>query len=101
MRHNPEFVSLTITETARRLGERIRRARKARKISLAQIEESCRIHRTTLSRLERGEPGVSLGVLLTVLEYLNELADLELLLSQPDVLKHQRSAPAPVLDRDF
>jgi transcriptional regulator with XRE-family HTH domain len=101
MRHNPEFASLILLETAQRLGERIRRARKARKISLTQIEKTCRIHRTTLSRLERGEPGVSLGVLLTVLEYFNELADLELLLSQPDVPKHQRFAPAPVLDRDF
>jgi hypothetical protein len=36
-----------------------------------------------------------------VLEALNELADIELLLSKPEMPKHLRSAPKPVLEQDF
>lgn len=101
MRHNPDFTSLAAREAAQRLGERLRRARKAQGRTLVELEQSCRIHRQTLARLERGDPGVSLGVLLTVMEALRELADVELLLSQPEVPRHQRAgAPAP-LERDF
>jgi transcriptional regulator with XRE-family HTH domain len=101
MRHDPDFTSLAIKETASRLGERVRRARKARGLSLMQLEDQCRIHRTTLGRLERGELGSSLSVLLTVLEALQELSDIELILSQPDTPKHKRAVLPPVLSRDF
>jgi transcriptional regulator with XRE-family HTH domain len=101
MRHEKNFTSLPVSESLTRLGERIRRARKARKLSLVQLEEICRIHRTTLGRLERGDPGVALSVLLTVLEALQELPDAELLLSQPETPKHKRAATPPALDRDF
>lgn len=101
MRHDKSFTPFPVLETAERLGERIRNTRKAQKLSLVQLEKNCRIHRTTLSRLERGEPGVSLGVFLTVLESLQELSDVELILSQPDKPKHQRVASSPILKRDF
>lgn len=101
MRHDQSFTPFPVLETAERLGERIRKARKAQKLSLVQLEKNCRIHRTTLGRLERGEPGVSLGVFLTVLESLQELSDVELILSQPDKPKHKRVASPPVLKRDF
>ncbi|MBS1169995.1 MAG: family transcriptional regulator [Burkholderiaceae bacterium] len=101
MRQEKNFTSLAVTESLVRLGERIRRARKVRKLSLAKLEGICRIHRTTLGRLERGDPGVALSVLLTVLEALQELPDIELVLSQPETPKHKRGVALPVLDRDF
>ena len=101
MRHDQTFNSTAVTETARRLGERIRAARKAQKRSLVDLEHACRVHRQTLARLERGDPGVSLGVMLTVLEALRELADAELLVSQPETAPHLRTGDLPPLERDF
>jgi transcriptional regulator with XRE-family HTH domain len=101
MRHSFDLASSSVTEGARRLGERLRRTRKAQRLTLADLERICRIHRTTLGRLERGDLGVSLGALLSVLEALNEFADIELLVSQPDTPKHRRKVDAPVLDQEF
>lgn len=101
MRQNSHFASNSVTEGAQRLGERLRRARKAKKLSLADLERICRIHRTTLGRLERGDLGVSTGVLLNVLEALNELSDLELILSKPDTPQHRRVVNVPLLDQEF
>lgn len=101
MRQKNDFSSLAVLDTLLRLGARIRRARKVRKLSLSQLEQITRIHRTTLGRLERGDPGVSMGVFLSVLEALQELAETELLLSRPETPQHQRSAGLPVLDQDF
>jgi transcriptional regulator with XRE-family HTH domain len=101
MRQESTFTSLAVIEIIQRLGARIRRARKARKQSLSQLEQICRIHRTTLGRLERGDPGVSLGIFLSVLEALQELPEIELILNQPETPKHLRMATKPILDRDF
>jgi transcriptional regulator with XRE-family HTH domain len=101
MRQKRDFATPAITESMLRLGERIRTARKARRLTLSDLEQRCRIHRTTLGRLERGELGVSVEVLLTVLEALDELADVELLLSQPDKPGHQRTTGVPVLEQEF
>ena len=101
MRHGFEFSTLAVSDVAKRLGERLRLARKARRLTLSDLERLCRIHRTTLGRLERGELGVSVGLLLSVLEALGELADVELLLSQPSKPKHQRTSGTPILEQDF
>ena len=101
MRQNNEFISESVIYALSSLGARIRRARKARKWSLSQLEQNTRIHRTTLGRLERGDPGVSLGVFLSVLDALQELSDTELLVSHPETPKHQRSLSIPILDQDF
>lgn len=101
MRHDPSFNSSAVAESARRLGERIRAARKAQKRSLVELESACRVHRQTLARLERGDPGVSIGVALSVLEALRALSDIELLLSQPETPAHRRTSAAVPLDREF
>jgi|SRR5471032_498372 len=101
MRHNFDFATISVTEVAIRLGERVRLARKAQRLTLLDLERLCRIHRTTLGRLERGDLGVSVGLLLSVLETLGELADVELLLSQPSKLKHQRTPNTPILEQEF
>lgn len=101
MRQNFEFTSIAVSASAERLGERLRLARKRQKLSLADLERICRIHRTTLGRLERGDLGVSVGVLLSALEALDELAELELLLNRADLPRHQRGIHPPVLDQEF
>lgn len=101
MRQNSHFASNLVADGARRLGERLRRARKAQKLSLSDLERICRIHRTTLGRLERGDLGVSIGVLLGVLEAINELADVELVLSKPDTPEYRRGVNVPILNQDF
>lgn len=101
MRQSNSFTSNSVRESLVDLGRRIRLARKSRKLSLSDLENICRIHRTTLGRLERGEEGVSLGVFLTVLETLNELADIELVLSNPQKPQHIRSVSKPLLEQDF
>ena len=101
MRQNFDLASHPARESAQRLGERIRRARKAQQLTLTDLERMCRIHRTTLGRLERGDLGVSIGTLLSVLEALNELADMELILSLADTPKHQRPIHLPVLNQEF
>jgi transcriptional regulator with XRE-family HTH domain len=101
MRLKAAFLSYSVTVTLANLGARIRRTRKARKLSLTRLEQITRIHRTTLGRLERGDPGVSIGSFLAVLEALQELADTELLLSQAEIPKQRREPSPPDLDQDF
>jgi transcriptional regulator with XRE-family HTH domain len=101
MRLKNDFTSIAVTEVLASLGQRLRRARKTRKLSLTQLEQITRIHRTTLGRLEMGDPGVSIGAFLSVLEALQELPEIELLVSQPETPKHQRAPSRPIIDQDF
>lgn len=98
MRQHADFLKPPVHDTLVNLGRRIRRARKARKMSLSQLEQITRIHRSTLGRLERGDPGVSIGGLIVVLEALQVLAEVELLLNRPDRLQHLHSDPPPGVD---
>jgi transcriptional regulator with XRE-family HTH domain len=50
-----------------RLGERIRIARKRRAITMEDMASRMFVTRKTLSRLENGDPGVSLAVLTSAL----------------------------------
>jgi len=65
----------------RKLGRDVRDARRRRRIPVAVMAERASISRTTLSKVEKGEPGVSLGAYATVLfvlgfaERLGDLAD--------------------------
>jgi predicted transcriptional regulator len=101
MRQHSDFLTAAVHETLIQLGQRIRRRRKARKLSLSQLSKITRIHRTTLGRLELGDPGVSIGNFLAVLEALQELPDIELLVSRPETPRHLRTAPTPFVDQDF
>ena len=63
----------------RKLGHDIRDARRRRRIPVAIMAERASISRMTLSKLERGEPGVSVGryaTVLFVLGMVDRLADL-------------------------
>ena len=49
------------------VGENIRLARKRRKLTLAQVAERANIHSDTLSKIEKGNPSVSMGAYFNVL----------------------------------
>lgn len=60
-------------------GERLRLARRRRKISTVLMAERAGISRDTLNRVEKGDPAVSLGTYLRVLRILGLDRDLDLL----------------------
>lgn len=103
MRQTDGFGSAAVIEVGSRLGQRLRAARRARKETLAGLEKRVRVHRTTLGRLERGDPTVSLGVLMRVLEALDALSDIELLVSRPEQFSSRASpgSGVPDLPTDF
>jgi DNA-binding XRE family transcriptional regulator len=65
----------------RKLGHDIRDARRRRRIPVAIAAERASISRTTLVKIEKGDPGVAIGIYATVLfvmgmvERLADLAD--------------------------
>jgi DNA-binding XRE family transcriptional regulator len=58
---------LPVQRVLRKLGDDIRDARLRRRISTAMMAERASISRTTLNKVEKGDPGVSLGIYTTVL----------------------------------
>lgn len=56
-----------VRRALRKLGEDIRDARRRRRIPVAIMAERASISRTTLNKVEKGEPGVSVGTYATVL----------------------------------
>ncbi len=73
---------LPVRRALRKLGQDIRDARRRRRIPTAVLADRASISRTTLNKLEKGEPGVSLGTTATVLfvlgmiDRLSTLADI-------------------------
>ncbi|MFD2827207.1 helix-turn-helix domain-containing protein [Leeuwenhoekiella polynyae] len=67
------------------LGENIKLARLRRKLTMNQVSERAGISRPTLSSLEKGNPAVSLGIVLQVLLVLGLEKDI-LLLAKDDTL---------------
>jgi transcriptional regulator with XRE-family HTH domain len=71
-----------VQRALRKLGRDIRDARLRRRIPVAVLAERASISRMTLHKLEKGEPGVSIGTVATVLfvlgmsERLADLADI-------------------------
>jgi hypothetical protein len=72
---------LPVLRALRKLGHDIRDARRRRRIPVAIMAERASISRTTLNRVEKGDPGVALGTYATVLfvlgliDRLSEVAD--------------------------
>lgn len=72
---------IPVCRALRKLGADIRDARRRRRIPTAVLAERAFISRTTLNRVEKGDPGVSVGIYATVLfvlgltDRLAELAD--------------------------
>jgi transcriptional regulator with XRE-family HTH domain len=74
---------LPVRRALRKLGGDIRDARLRRRIPTKLMAERASISRTTLNKVEKGEPGVSLGIYATVLfvlglhDRLTDLADVK------------------------
>ena len=83
MRTSRSSVALPIPvrHALRRLGHDLRDARRRRRIPVAIAAQRASISRTTLVKIEKGDPGVALGIYATVLfvmgmvERLADLAD--------------------------
>lgn len=65
---------IPVTRALWRLGSDIRAARLRRRIPTALMAERASISRTTLSKVEKGDPGVSMGTYATVLFVLGMIA---------------------------
>lgn len=70
--------SPSIEHALRELGESLRLARKRRQITMAMLAERAGISRVTLSKIERGDPAVTLGAYANVLHALGLVQDLGL-----------------------
>lgn len=93
--------------TLRKIGQDIGLARRARRMSVEDFSERAGISRTTLYRLEQGDPGVSLNTLVMALHVLGNLEklldvvdsrsdDVGLMLMRGDVPKRiVRTRPKP------
>jgi len=72
---------IPVKRALRKLGGDIRDARRRRRIPSAVLAERASISRTTLVKVEKGDPGVSLGIYAVVLfvlglvDRLSEVAD--------------------------
>src|SRR5690554_6614178 len=72
---------IPVRRALRKLGADVRDARRRRRIPVAIMADRASISRTTLNKIENGEPGVSIGAYATVLfalglvERLSTLAD--------------------------
>jgi len=83
MKKNPLEATLPIPvrRALRKLGQDIRDARRRRRISTTVMAERASISRTTLNKVEKGDPGVALGnyahvlFVLGLAERLSDLAD--------------------------
>ncbi len=74
---------IPVMRALRKLGHDVRDARRRRRIPMSILAERASISRTTLNKVEKGDPGVCLGIYATVLfilgmiDRLADLADLE------------------------
>lgn len=72
---------LSVRQALRKLGRDLRDARLKRRIPVAVAADRASISRVTLNKVEKGEPGVALGIYATVLfvlgmtDRLSDLAD--------------------------
>jgi DNA-binding XRE family transcriptional regulator len=68
MRTNlPSSIPIPVTRALHKLGPDIRDARRRRRIPVAVLAQRASISRMTLNKVEKGDPGVSLGACAKVL----------------------------------
>lgn len=70
---------IPVTRALHKLGHDIRDARRRRRIPVSIMAQRASISRMTLNKVEKGEPGVSLGtyaIVLFILGMVDRLADL-------------------------
>ena len=72
----PHLPSPAVRKVLRKLGSNIHEARVRRKLPMSVVAERAATSRPTLSRLEKGDPSVSIGIYAAVLHALGLLDDL-------------------------
>ena len=65
--HAVQTLPIPVRRALRKLGEDVRDARRRRRIPVAIMAERASMSRTTLNKIEKGEPGVSIAAYATVL----------------------------------
>lgn len=65
-RKTGRIAPLAVNRTLHKLGSDLRDARRRRRIPMALMAERVGVSRTTLTKVERGNPAVSMGVYATV-----------------------------------
>lgn len=81
------------------LGENIKLARLRRRLSTQQVSERADISRPTLSAIEKGKPGVSIGLYLQVLFVLGLAEDFLKVASDDDLGRKLQDAKLLVKER--
>lgn len=76
-RRSTTALPLPVRRALRKLGSDMRDARLRRRIPVAVVAERASIGRSTLSRLEKGDPSVSAGIYATVLFVLGLVSRIE------------------------
>lgn len=64
---SPSRAPVPVIRALRKLGHDIRDARRRRRIPVAILAERASISRMTLNKVEKGDPGVSMGTYATIL----------------------------------
>lgn len=80
---------------AEALGERLRLARRRRRMSLAEMAKRVGVTRDTLSRLERGDLSTSVAVLAQALSVLGMEEDLDLLAADDELGRRLQDVHQP------
>jgi len=96
-----DFTSRMALQTAKHLGQLVRDARLARRMTQRELAERARSSEPTVRRLEKGGAAVAMGTWLSVMEHvgllplLNTLRDerTEALLAERKVKRTRRSTP--------
>lgn len=73
MSKRKHVLPLPVVRALRKLGQDIRDARRRRRIQIEIMAERASIARSTLHKIEKGDPGVGLGLYATVLFVLGML----------------------------
>ncbi len=68
-----------LDQAMKQMGEQIKLARKRRHLSMQDIAERATVNRLTISKVEHGDPTVSIGIYARVLYALNLEKDITLL----------------------
>ena len=68
-----------LDKAMKQMGEQIKLARKRRHLSMQDIAERATVNRLTISKVEHGDPTVSIGIYARVLYSLNLEKDITLL----------------------